>query len=825
MHNQYRRYRYRTVLLIMAVLILVCISTAAVAAAGVGKTTASGVRLRKEASTNADYWFRVPINYVCNYSDTVEDPDGVTWYRVTISNPESSDPTEYTGYLHGDFFTSTTVTSSSSGNMDISGSSATARIKNGDVNMRVAPSMDAATVYRGLDAGTVVEILAIPSPSDPDPWYQVRYGGQTGYIRAMFLQVISYGSLPTDQYGNPATPSPVPTATQAGATTTAATATQPVATAVPTASFVRLTKSSAHLRVSPSGSVWTDWEEQGASLPLAGNAVSQDGYTWYPVTCGNRTLYVRGDCVEVVLSNGQTAPTPAPTKAPVLGYVRVTKSCNLRLQPSGTVITTVPRSTVLSYIATPTNSGGYTWYFVEYENTRGYVRSDCVELYGSSATPAPTATSASVNTDYGYIRVTKSGVNVRSTPSGSRLTTVNINTVWKMTGNAVTQNRYTWYPVNVNGVTGYIRGDCAYKMSAAEVTSYLNGGGGAATPTQNTTPAPTANTQTYIGYVQTTKNSVNVRATISGSVVGRIDKGEICGYTTKTTSRGYTWYLCTTSVGTGYLRSDCVKEVNSNGSNVQPTAAPTARTGSYSSPSTGQVETSYSTLREGSSGASVSNLVAELINQGYYSGSVTSSYNSSVTAAVKAFQTAKGLNADGVATESMQHALYGTKAVGGSSHSDRTMTIFPAEKIDWYTGGIQELIPRGSNFKVYDVKTGLVWWAHRWAGGKHADIEPLTAADTAILCQLYGVSKASNINSKEHWQRRPCLVTVGTRTFACSLYGVPHNPDGDTIDDNNLTGQVCLHFTNSRTHDSDRVDSYHTEAIQYAWEHAPNGNK
>ena len=196
-----------------------------------------------------------------------------------------------------------------------------------------------------------------------------------------------------------------------------------------------------------------------------------------------------------------------------------------------------------------------------------------------------------------------------------------------------------------------------------------------------------------------------------------------------------------------------------------------------------------------------------------------------MTAAVKAFQTAKGLNADGVATESMQHALYGTKAVGGSSHSDRTMTIFPAEKIDWYTGGIQELIPRGSNFKVYDVKTGLVWWAHRWAGGKHADIEPLTAADTAILCQLYGVSKASNINSKEHWQRRPCLVTVGTRTFACSLYGVPHNPDGDTIDDNNLTGQVCLHFTNSRTHDSDRVDSYHTEAIQYAWEHAPNGNK
>jgi len=123
------------------------------------------------------------------------------------------------------------------------------------------------------------------------------------------------------------------------------------------------------------------------------------------------------------------------------------------------------------------------------------------------------------------------------------------------------------------------------------------------------------------------------------------------------------------------------------------------------------------------------------------------------------------------------------------------------------------------------VYTGLVWWAHRWAGGLHVDAEPLTAADTATLCKIYGVSKASDIKENTHWQRRPCLITIGTRTFACSLYGVPHNPDGNTIKDNNYDGQLCIHFTNSKIHKSGKVDSNHEAAIQYAWENAPNGHK
>ena len=121
------------------------------------------------------------------------------------------------------------------------------------------------------------------------------------------------------------------------------------------------------------------------------------------------------------------------------------------------------------------------------------------------------------------------------------------------------------------------------------------------------------------------------------------------------------------------------------------------------------------------------------------------------------------------------------------------------------------------------MKTGIVWWAHRWAGGPHADIEPLTAADTARLCTIFGVSTAKEIDTKNLWQRRPSLVTIGNRTFACSLYGIPHGTQ--TITDNNYPGQCCLHFTNSTTSDTHVISSYHVEAIQYAWEHAPNGHK
>lgn len=144
--------------------------------------------------------------------------------------------------------------------------------------------------------------------------------------------------------------------------------------------------------------------------------------------------------------------------------------------------------------------------------------------------------------------------------------------------------------------------------------------------------------------------------------------------------------------------------------------------------------------------------------------------------------------------------------------------IYPVEKNDWYSGDINSLWANGAVYTVFDVNTKKTWRARRLYGGNHADIEPYTAADTAVLCQMYNVSSASQILENTHYHRRPSLVTIGNRTFACSLYGVPHGEQA--IYNNNYDGQACLHFKNSKKHNSGTVCPDHQAAINVAYQYA-----
>ncbi len=983
----------------MSLMPLVSGTSNARAVGSYGKTIANGVRVRKQPSTSADYWFRIDMGYVCELMETTTS-EGITWYKVTVEHPDDGNTRTYVGYIHGDYFTpmtdeeaaaweanpvqpgkttasvttSTNTTGTSASTNAAAATGTTGTITHGGVNFR---QTEGGQVIGKLERGDVVELLSIPSVIDSNHWYYVRYNGNVGYVQAPFIQV--NGSTVT---AAPSSATAVPAAVTAAPAST---------------SYVKLVLSSANLRSTPGGKVAAQWETTGEILPVTGTAVTTGGYTWYPISYKGGSYYVRGDCVQVVSSaDGSVTPTPVVTaQVTTVGYVKTIKNnVNLRLQPSGEYIQQVAINQILPLLANPVTSGGYTWYYVTVGNVKGYLRGDCVQQCDANgnatavvtATPAPAATAtasaygyirlvsdkvnlrnkpagtsleqlsfstvlavtgatvksgnyiwypvtaasgnagyvrgdcavvtnvdglddvtaapvatATAAQNYGYIMVTKSSTNVRKTPGGGSTGTVNKKTVWPMTGSSTTSGGYTWYPVNVNGTAGYIRGDCATKLSDTQVASYLAGNG---VPTETATPtvAPSkyvvttvdkvnlrasaskdasapynvaintvmaynstatvggslwyrvvySNTEVWVlgscvkvmtqaeydayiatqpsstpqpevvkGYVRTTSSGVNLRTTANGAnIIGRIDKGEVLAYTKDpVTVRNYTWYYVKTSLGYGYLRGDCVTICNSDGSDMAtPTPAATSNEGKQ--------EATYTKLKKGSSGTAVKALVAELKNQGYYTGSITSSYTSAVEAAVRAFQQAKGLTVDGIAGSNTQHALFNTVEPGTSDTSNLTMAIYPAEKIDWYTGGIQQLWPKGANYKVYDVKTGIVWWAHRWSGGSHIDAEPLTAADTARLCKIYGVSSADQIASKNLWQRRPCLVTIGNRTFACSLYGIPHNyPDGDTISNNNFKGQLCIHFTNSKTHASNKVDTYHTEAIQYAYEHAPNGHK
>ena len=546
-------------------------------------------------------------------------------------------------------------------------------------------------------------------------------------------------------------------------------------------------------------------------------------------------------------------PTPTPTPLPMgqnedlpaiegsIGSVTA-GGTNMREGP-GTgyrSMMRLDRNTQVELLTIPSvrGAGSNTFFKVRYENQIGYIMSDFVSIIsggpatGSSvvvtptpgqviATPAPTA---ELTGTLGYVRTKVGGCNLRATIAGTVIKQIAKNVTLPYILEPQRKNGYTWYFVVDGNNRGYLRGDIVTVVSSPDVTPTP---APTFTPPPGTTAAPTSvpTEDTAAGYVKTTASGVNLRKNAGYTdVIGQVSKNVVMPYYGEPTRvKGVTWYnVRHATLGTGWLHGDFLMQCTADGS---PLATPTPAPGTTPEP-TGAQEATYTTLKIGSTGNAVKNLVTELKNQGFFSGTITSRYTTAVADAVKAFQRAKGLSVDGVAGPATQHKLFGTVPVGAGDTSSLTMTLYPAEKIDWYTGGINELWARGSNYKVYDVKTGIVWWAHRWAGGLHVDAEPLTAADTARLCRCYGVSTSQEIKDKNLYQRRPLLVTIGTRTFACSLYGVPHNyPDGDTIPTNEFRGQVCIHFTNSKTHDSRRVDSGHEEAIQYAWEYAPNGHK
>jgi len=117
------------------------------------------------------------------------------------------------------------------------------------------------------------------------------------------------------------------------------------------------------------------------------------------------------------------------------------------------------------------------------------------------------------------------------------------------------------------------------------------------------------------------------------------------------------------------------------------------------------------------------------------------------------------------------------------------------ELLDW--SDAKSIVPTGVNLRVVDVRTGISFSLRGFAKSGHMDVEPPTKADTdAILRSRNGVWA---------WAPRPVWVTVGDRTFAAALNGMPH--DVSNIRDNGIDGHFCLHFnntvTNSKTYQRD----------------------
>lgn len=356
--------------------------------------------------------------------------------------------------------------------------------------------------------------------------------------------------------------------------------------------------------------------------------------------------------------------------------------------------------------------------------------------------------------------------------------------------------------------------------------------GGAATPAPSATPAPTAYPTLKTGSVGAAVKSLQRRLIELGYLNDKADGA----YGARTASAVKSFQIKLGLSATGIAdsqtqielyRSDAPSKDYAGEVTPLPTATPipTATADPNVTPTPAP---EYILLKEGSTGPEVKALQERLKELGYYTGSISSVYDSATTSAVKSFQKANSLSVDGAAGINTQTRLFSDDAISKDEAGDnadiesnypnqvpgtpKKPVINDIVSMDWFEN-VDGFFNRSSGtFKVgatavvTDVKTGICYTVRRLGGSNHADVEPLTAFDAWQMYRIY--------NKNWSWTRRAAVVTVGGKNIAASINGMPHG--GENISNNSFVGHSCIHFTNSRTHGTNRVDPDHQAAVNSA---------
>lgn len=164
---------------------------------------------------------------------------------------------------------------------------------------------------------------------------------------------------------------------------------------------------------------------------------------------------------------------------------------------------------------------------------------------------------------------------------------------------------------------------------------------------------------------------------------------------------------------------------------------------------------------------------------------------------------------------------------GLSASRGQTANFKYGEYLDWWSEA-RYIFPIGSVATVTDFRTGRQFQIKRTYGSNHADIETLTVKDSAIVKEIWGGWT---------WITRPVIVEVNGRRIAASMSAMPHagldsapanavvngrsgnygrGTNLDTVKGNGIDGHMDLHFLNSRTHNTNKVNPLHQASVKEA---------
>jgi len=216
-------------------------------------------------------------------------------------------------------------------------------------------------------------------------------------------------------------------------------------------------------------------------------------------------------------------------------------------------------------------------------------------------------------------------------------------------------------------------------------------------------------------------------------------------------------------------------------------------------------------LSVGSRGDEVIMLQLRLRDLGYFNYKITDYFGSLTKSAVMAFQKENDLTQDGIVGGETAEVLFGNDAVRKPVKTislptrQEGVTVPVGRMADWF----KEVLPnfsRGEQVMVIDVYTGISYKMQRVGGSLHADVEPVTKEDCANVLKSYGGTWS--------WDRRPVVVYLEGEWLAGSINGMPHGYE--TVPNNNMDGQICIHFYNSRTHIRNLADANHQRCVRIA---------
>lgn len=142
-----------------------------------------------------------------------------------------------------------------------------------------------------------------------------------------------------------------------------------------------------------------------------------------------------------------------------------------------------------------------------------------------------------------------------------------------------------------------------------------------------------------------------------------------------------------------------------------------------------------------------------------------------------------------------------------------SVSLEPVLNLDWFTY-MDSYFTKYQTVRVIDIYSMKEYYVKRMGGYNHADVQTIDSKNTKVFKEIYGGTWS--------WNRRPVWVEIEGKFYAGSSNGMPHGFD---ILETGEGGHTCIHFLNSKTHGTKRVDEAHQSCVKYASEHQDLLNK